>query len=111
MERTSLSARLRRALLGALAAAALALMLPASPASASVYNTFFKVPLTVNGTYTPLPGFSFCGDPEVSSGYDWILWYAPGTAPDAMLDHHELQPAAEVLDPGERQRHLRTVHG
>lgn len=40
-------------------------------------NAFTKVPLTINKSYVPIVG-DFYGD-----DYDDIIWYAPGTAPDA----------------------------
>lgn len=40
-------------------------------------NAFTRIPLTINKSYIPIVG-DFYGD-----DYDDIIWYAPGTAPDA----------------------------
>lgn len=58
---------------------------------------FTAIPLTVNGTYTPLVGFSECG-PDL--GWFWVLWYAPGTAADSLWVFDG--ESADALEPTSR---------
>lgn len=84
--------RLRRTLIGALAALLVG-GLAAAPSTAQPADTettvapaagfedqFTKHAVTVNGTYTPLVG-QFC---TPGYAYGFVIWYAPGPAPDAM---------------------------
>lgn len=57
--------------------------------------------LRINGRFTPLVGSFGCQDPYGPDTFADVLWYAPGTAPDAMWDfgpNHAITKTSPAID-------------